>query len=345
MREAGAGAPARARRGSWRRPAVAGLVAAGLLAGVSLAGVSPSGGGAAGPASGMQAPPFGAAPIPPAPPAVSAQELPTLQVSYDAVRDRISLGARDARLDELLRAVAAATGLALELPAPGLARRVRLELDPMPLEEALARLLAGLDAAVLHAGAPARPVRVVVAQAAEHEAPPNPYSADPVDALVRAVAAADAASVAALAEVLAAPEQTRLVEETGEALVDLLDSAESADPMLVVQVLAALAPERARRELVLRLAGDPQQEAGADLARRVRAARGLGVVGDERDVEPLLAAFSSGHRELRIAAAESIQRIRDRRRSAASAPCLSAARSTRSGSCATSSRGSPPSTP
>ena len=105
-------------------------------------------------------------------------------------------------------------------------------------------------------------------------------------------------------------------DQTVVALLSVLDQVDASGYEAILDVLDRLAPNRTHAALVERLLATrhaDETEAQA-MRRQARAAWGLGIAGDAGDVAPLMEAFASHEREVRMAAARSIQQIRFRER-------------------------------
>ena len=76
-----------------------------------------------------------------------------LVIVYDQATNLVSIKSLDAPLSAVLQQIAVKTRLTLTLPKQVLDERVSIELNRLPLEEALTRLLAGFNSALVYDGA------------------------------------------------------------------------------------------------------------------------------------------------------------------------------------------------
>lgn len=201
------------------------------------------------------------------------------RIRYDAATDRVSISARHSTLEDLLREISRQTELSVEAAQEGLLREpVSVELEDMPLEEALSRLLGRFNSAFLYAQGPAgapRLSKVVIVSRKEG----------------RPATATATLGSGAVAEKLAAEELPRVTEQTTEALLQQVKGVQGfegkgfAEYRRAVDALRERAPERAVDGLVDVLL----QNAHPPI--RVHAASMLGEIADGRATDPLTWTF------------------------------------------------------
>jgi hypothetical protein len=170
----------------------------------------------------------------------------------------------------------------------------------------------GPTISVVAPAVPGVPLAEVGPSASPSEALHGVGLSEPGRALVDAALAGDSLNVDRVASQLDRSER----DETVAALLSVLDQVDASGYEAILDVLDRLAPNRTNAALVERLlASQHADETEAQAVRRqARAAWGLGVVGDAGDVASLMEAFASQEREVRMAAARSVQQIRFRER-------------------------------
>jgi HEAT repeat protein len=243
---------------------------------------------------------------------------------YDAAADRLSLRVRDVPLTDLLEAISERSGVRIkQATIAGLDRPITTSLEDVSPEQALRLLLAGFETVFFYdetgrgEDPTARLESVLVlalknppGAAGEARALPRPE--DAAAALLQALGEDDLAAAGAIAMALLETVDPREMEQTLSGLLDTMEERPLSEYRAAVQVLAEAAPERMVAELVKRMQ-PPDSALGEGSVqatrRRSRAALGLGIVGDARALDPLMEVFQASEREVRIAAAESIQQI------------------------------------
>jgi HEAT repeats len=247
----------------------------------------------------------------------------TLEVVFDQTTNLLSIHAHQAPLDNVLQAISATTALPLVSLTGGLAgERISLAVHRLPLAYALQEVLTEFNTAFLYASAadtahqtrPPRLVKVFVlskkartsleVRAPTKESQPTVEGADLLQAL------SEQQSLEALrrmAQALRESGREEEREETVAALFDILRATlHHTDLRAYHDILAALkelAPERAVDSLVNLL-----QDQDADRRVRLWAAQGLGAIGTEWAVAPLIAAFDDPDAAMWQAAATGLAR-------------------------------------
>jgi hypothetical protein len=247
-------------------------------------------------------------------------------VSYvlDTSTGRLSLRAHDVSLIDLLETISQSSGFTIEYASiDGLDRRVSASMEDVSPKQALGFLLADFqktfffDSVIRGKGPTHRLARVLVLA---HQATPaepgdsrTPLLLErPADVLLEALREDDLGMVKAIATALTQTSDTRELEHTVRTLLDTTEQGDFAEYRSAVEVLGQIAPEMVIAELVERMQPSETssfEDSPQETLRRSRAALALGIVGDARALDPLMEVFRASERNVRIAAAESIQRI------------------------------------
>jgi hypothetical protein len=243
---------------------------------------------------------------------------------YDAAADRLSLRAQDVPLIDLLETISERSGVTIEQEAiAGLDQPVTASMEDVSSEDALRLLLAGFQKIFFYdaAGRGEEPSgRLESVLVLGLKSPPGAVgetralslSEDAPAALLEALQEEDVAAAGAIAIALSETSGPREMELTVSETLDAMEPRPLTEYLSAVEVLAEAARERTIAELVKRMQppdSAPGEQAVQATRRRSRAALGLGVVGDARALDPLMEVFQSSEREVRVAAADSIQRI------------------------------------
>jgi len=212
-----------------------------------------------------------------------AIESSILDVTYDPMKDLLSIHARQASLDKVLQEIAKKTQLSIDSMNKDLLREdISVEIKMLSLEQALKKLLKGFNTVMLFSSTIDTEGRIKV-----------PH-------VVRVIVLSKQANISPqfVQEAVKETESAKTVETS----LTILTGQDVRAYDGAIAALKDLSPEETVSALTHWLQRDDQQ-------RRVAAATALGHLGDERAIGPLSAALTRDDPATRLVAATSMARI------------------------------------
>ena len=212
-------------------------------------------------------------------PSAAADAPPSLSVVYYPSTDLVSIESHDTPLRRILSDISRPVFFTVHLLEPIPNELVSVEIDQLPLKDALRQLLGETGFTIAYLS-----------------------GVDVVSAVLRNEPGEVSQTAAALKQVGSDAERAWVVESLFVLATDQYSSTRSA----AVRALQILAPEQAVNPLIAMLDADDEQV-------RLTAAAELAALGDERAVDPLIAMLDSDDRQVRLTAAAKLAALGNER--------------------------------